>query len=352
MAVRIAWFVAIWLPFFVLWVVLFRTWGGESVGESVAGAAGAIGAAALLGLGVRRYCALQPWPDRLDPGFYLRHLTVASGFAATWVLAVYAWEGMIHGGGLLESLRHSPRDLGWQVVMGLWLYGMMAGVVYAVDAQERIVEQERRAAEAEAAVMRARFEALSNRVHPHFLFNALHTVSALTRYDPPRAEEAVERLGDMLRYTLEDRSVDLVPLRVEWEFVRRYVEFERLRFEDRLRFDAEIEPQALGCAVPPFLVQTLVENAVRHSVSVRPEGGWIGIGARVIDGGLVVRVEDDGPGRDWGPMGDGRLGTGLETLRERIAVAFGERAAVAVEPGAEKGFRVTVTIPRVEATPG
>jgi LytS/YehU family sensor histidine kinase len=328
--------------------VLLRTWARETLGDSVLGAAGAIGAAVILGRGVRRFCRARPWPARPGLGFYLRHLAAGTFFAVTWVLAIYAWESLVHRMPLLGVLRYSARDFAWQGLMGLWLYGVLAGIAYAFAAQERIIEEEGRAARAEAAAARASFEALSARVHPHFLFNALHTVSALTRHDPARAEEAIEQLGEMLRYALDERSGDLVPLSREWEFTRRYVEFERLRFEDRLRLEVDAEPDALKCGVPRFLLQTLVENAVRHSVASRVEGGRIAVEVRIRDGQLALRVEDDGP-RTIARSGPAEsLGTGLSSLRVRLSSAFGERARLAVDPGEEAGFAVTVTVPRVE----
>jgi LytS/YehU family sensor histidine kinase len=152
----------------------------------------------------------------------------------------------------------------------------------------------------------------------------------------------------MLRYALDERSGDLVPLSREWEFTRRYVEFERLRFEDRLRLEVDAEPDALKCGVPRFLLQTLVENAVRHSVASRVEGGRIAVEVRIRDGQLALRVEDDGPRTIAGSGLAASLGTGLSSLRVRLSSAFGERARLAVDPGEEAGFAVTVTVPRVE----
>src|SRR5207244_9815628 len=159
-----------------------------------------------------------------------------------------------------------PRSLlvGW-FLEGVWIYAIIAGASYAFQTQRRALAAEKRLAI-------ARLDALRSRLHPHFLFNALHTVGALVRYDPAEAESAVEKLGDMLRYTLRDGESDVVSFAEEWEFTRRYLEFEQLRYGERLRVVSEIDPRSLTCSAPSFALQTLVENSVRHSIS-RPAAG-------------------------------------------------------------------------------
>lgn len=184
----------------------------------------------------------------------------------------------------------------------------------------------------------ARLDALRSRLHPHFLFNALHTVGALVRHDPAEAESAVERLGDMLRYTLRDGESDVVPFAEEWEFTRRYLEFEQLRYGERLRVVADIDPGALLCRAPSFALQTLVENAVHHSIDIRAEGGKIEIRAKTSGENLHVRVRDDG--------GNGRSesGTryGLNALRERLEAVYGASLMIVRD---DNGFEVSFTIP-------
>jgi two-component system LytT family sensor kinase len=231
--------------------------------------------------------------------------------------------------------------LGWQFLMGLWLYGVIAGISYAIQTQRRAHANELRALRAEASLNAVRLDALRSRLHPHFLFNALHTVAALARQDATRAENAIEKLGEMLRYTLQDDRGDIVPFREEWEFTRRYLEFEQLRYETRLSFSAQIDPDSLSCSAPSFALQTLVENAVRHSIAKRPEGGRIQIVARRDGEGLQVRVRDDGNGIDEGEHG---LRYGLRTLRERLDAVYGNRAQLTTS-STSPGYEVSLTIP-------
>jgi signal transduction histidine kinase len=333
-----------WLPFLVFWVFFFIFYGGETLGQALPWGALTIGSAAILGVGVWRFCAFQPWPTRMRPSFYVRHLEAASMYAVGWILALYGADALVRGRPLFQVLASSP-ILGWQFLMGVWLYGVVAGVSYGIQTQRRANDSERRAISAEGALAAARLEALRSRLNPHFLFNALHTVSALVRQEPGRAESAVEKLGDMLRYTLREDSGDTVPFRDEWEFTERYVEFEQLRFGDRLKVESDIDPRALDCPTPAFSLQTLVENAVRHSIASRVEGGRVEITARVEGESFRLRVRDDGNGSAREERADSAHGYGLRALRERLEAVYGDGARLAVTAGEGSGYEVSVTMP-------
>jgi LytS/YehU family sensor histidine kinase len=308
--------VAAWLPFVALWQIFAMQMGARFL-DALPHALYAIGTAAILGFAVTWLCskvALQ-----LRPSFYAIHFGGAAVYAATWALGMWVF----------EAPRRTSFVIGW-FVEGVWIYAIIAGTSYAFQTQ-------RRALEAEKSLAVTRLDALRSRLHPHFLFNALHTVGALVRHDPAEAEGAVEKLGDMLRYTLRDGDADAVSFAEEWEFTRRYLEFEQLRYGERLRVKADIDPQSLQCEAPLFALQTLVENAVHHSIETRAEGGTIEIAARVAGEGLHVRVRDDG--------GDGAQGTGnrfgLAALRERLQTVYG----TTLDIRNDDGFEVSFTIP-------
>ena len=205
--------------------------------------------------------------------------------------------------------------------MGVWLYGVFAGVSYAVQTRNRLHEKETLAARAEELAAAARLDAVRARLNPHFLFNALHTLAALVKFHPTMAESAIERLGDMLRYTLKEDGRELVEFAEEYEFTRQYIAFEQLRYEDRLKVDLQIDPESFHFDVPPFSIQTLAENAVRHAISIRPEGGCIWIKCSCQDGRLSVSVRDDGPGGGADPGQSHQFG--LRSLQERLRAAYG-----------------------------
>jgi sensor histidine kinase YesM len=222
--------------------------------------------------------------------------------------------------------------------MGTWLYLVVAGLSYAIRAQRRVRTQEAAAAEAHLLAQQAQLAALRAQVNPHFLFNALHSVGALVASDPSRADEALERLGDLLRYTLG--TEEEVPFAHEWKFTEDYLAFERLRLGDRLKVDARAEPESLEVLVPPLILQPLVENAVRHGIAGRPRGGRVELRARVDGERLVLRVTDDGPGAD----GAGHDGVGLASVRRRLDLRYGSRATLTVDALAA-GFAVSIGMP-------
>jgi len=332
-----------WLPIFLFWLFFSMAYARISFAEALSRAVLNIGSAAILGTAVWRLSARAPWPREMKLSFYAGQLVAAAVYATLWTVSMYAFEALIGGMPFLNAVA-SSRVLGWQFLMGLWLYGVIAGICYAIQTQQRAESNERRALLAETALTEARLEALRSRLHPHFLFNALHTIAALVREDAAQAEEAVERLGDMLRYTLRDSGGDAVSFGEEWEFTRRYLEFERIRYGNRLRVAVAIDPACMEQVAPAFALQTLVENAVRHSIATRAEGGTIEITARVDGENLRVIVENDA-GAGMPGVHDGSR-YGLHGLRERLGAVFGDRAQLSVESRSER-FRVTFSIPRI-----
>jgi two-component system LytT family sensor kinase len=339
---KVAAVVAAWLPMLVFWVVLAVVYGRMTFFQALPLALLTIGSAALLGLVVWRFCARLPWPQRLRAGFYGKHIVAALLYALVWVGGVTTIDTLISGKPIWRTLLANG-VIGWQLLMGFWLYGGIAGVSYAIQTQRRAHENERRALQAEAMLNAARLDALRSRLHPHFLFNALHTVAALVRHDPGQAESAIEKLGDMLRYSLLETNGGTVPFAEEWAFTRRYLEFEQTRYGDRLTVAIAIDEACDACSAPSFALQTLVENAVRHSIATRPEGGRIEITARVSDAQLHVRVRDDG-GNGLTPAQDGTH-FGLPALRERLNAIYGEAAQLTIDNGPQ-GFEVSFTVPR------
>jgi LytS/YehU family sensor histidine kinase len=216
-------------------------------------------------------------------------------------------------------------------------YGVIAGVSYAQDASARV-------ARAEAAAARTQLAALRAQVHPHFLFNALHTVVQLIPVDPARATEAAELVADLLRATLEEQR-DEVTLDDEWGFVDRYLAVERIRFGERLIVRADMPDDLLGERVPAFALQTLVENAVRHGAAPRVAATVIAITAAGTASELTLSVRNSGDGKPAPTSGAG-TGTGLARLRERLAVLYGSAARLACGPAADGGFEAVLVVPR------
>lgn len=184
----------------------------------------------------------------------------------------------------------------------------------------------------EASVKDAELRALKAQVNPHFMFNALNSVRALIDEDPARARRAVTQLANLLRYSLQSGALETVPFDDELQVVNDYLALEQVRHEERLRLRMDVAPEALLQPVPPMLLQTLVENAVKYGLSARPEGGEIGITARCVAGCLELRVTN--PGRLAG-LGSahrvgGSTGLGLRNAAERLRLLFGEQASLSL----------------------
>lgn len=344
---RYAIVLAAWLPFFVIWVFYARSYAHYTFRAALLTSLISMGSASLLGIAVWHVCQRWPWPLRLDVKFYFLHILFASFYSIFWSIAVDWLESVRRGTNALQDFWRNP-FLGWQLLTGLWLYGLFAGVSYAVQTRNRMQEKETIAARAEALAAAARLDAIRARLNPHFLFNALHTLAALVKFRPAMAETAIERLGDMLRYTLKEDGRELVEFSEEYEFARQYITFEQLRYEDRLKVDVEIDPESFHFDIPPFSIQTLAENAVRHAISIRPEGGSIWIKCSCQGGKLSVTVRDDGPGASADTGQSHQFG--LRSLRERLRAAYGSSAHLSVHSGPE-GFEANFAVPSSSESP-
>ena len=221
------------------------------------------------------------------------------------------------------------------VVMG------SAAVAHVLALRGRAEQAAREAAEARAWASEARLTALSDQLRPHFLFNTLQSVSTLLHRDPAAADATLGHLSELLRASLAHGGARGIPLREELRLTGEFLEIARRRFGERLRVEVDVPPDLEDAAVPPLLLQPLVENAVRHGLEERPGAGRIGVRARERDGALVVEVRDDGAG--W--KAPGAEGVGLRNVRERLRALYGDAARLEVEPGEEGGTTVRLVFP-------
>jgi hypothetical protein len=278
------------------------------------------------------------------------HAALALLLGAACVASNALWLYLSAGGELVRLVMAEGGV--WMGIQGAGLYALVLGLSHVVRLRRRLRDQQLAAARAEAAAARAELHALRAQLNPHFLFNALHSLASLVRYAPAEAEEAIEQLGTLLRYALDRGGEESVRLEEEWAFCRTYLALEERRLGERLCVRHELSAGALGCLVPPFCMQLLAENAVKHGLSRRPGGGTVTITAHVHDARLHLDVCDDGDGADSEAVARSS-GTGLRTLREQLHDRYGERAALAIETAAGAGFRVRVVLPAVaQVRPG
>lgn len=322
-----------WLPVWGLFLALISAahdeltlWGATFVATRL------VVTAAALGLLVAKVTRRFPWPTPVKLGFVLLHLACAIAYAVVWVM----FNSLIQSAAWAAPVFFSSYLLMPFLILGVWLYVMTAGVLYASEATTR-------AARAEAAAAQSQLAALRGQLNPHFLFNALHTVVQLTSRAPDRAARAAEDIAGLLRTSLEETR-DLVPLADEWRFVERYLDMERIRFGERLRVEAMLSPGSLEATVPSFALQTLVENAVRHGAAPKVDPTTLVVTTTIADDVLEVTVRDDGVGLADGAPRTAGTGTGLTRLRERLQVLYGSRASLTLSPG-ERGVSAVMRIP-------
>jgi two-component system LytT family sensor kinase len=224
----------------------------------------------------------------------------------------------------------------------------------AIQIEQKLEEQKR-------LVLEARFDALQRQINPHFLFNTLNSIASLVRFRPEMAREMIVKLANILRALLRDHD-DFVPLRDELAFTDDYLGIEVVRFgADKLRVEKEIEGETLEVLVPSMLLQPLIENSIKHGLEPRISGGTVTLRSRVLNGRLVVEVEDDGvgitPGRAEVPgtlAANGRQGAGIgmRNVRERLEVLYGADARFEVESRPGRGTRITLELPVVQRATG
>lgn len=313
--------------------------GSSFTADEITSGAIRIPAGLLVAFVVSRVVRRVPWPRPFRLRFLAMHLAAAPLAATAWMLLSSAGEKLVMGTPFLERLNAIPRMAGQgseMLIIGFFLYWIVAGVSLAFEGSAR-------AARAEAMAARTQLAALRAQLQPHFLFNALHTVVQLIPIEPQRAAEAAELVADLLRTTLEEKR-DEVTLRDEWSFVSRYLAIERIRFGERLAVRSELPDGLLGERVPAFALQTLVENAVLHGAAPRVAATEIVVSAAgsARELTLSVRNTGDGPAR----ASANGTGTGLARLRERLAVLHGGAARLACGPAADGGYEAVLVVPR------
>ena len=229
----------------------------------------------------------------------------------------------------------------WEMMTYWAVIGLSHAVHFHREARNRALT----AAQLETRLAEAQLQALQRQLHPHFLFNTLHTISALMHRDVEAADSMLARLSDLLRLTLNRIGTQQVALREELDFVTKYLEIERTRYGDRLRVDVDVDPATLDAAVPSFVLQPLVENAVRHGIAPQRRGGRIWIRASRARDRLRLVVGDDGHGVSAEKLLAFNTGVGLTNTRTRLQHLYGEGHSFDFKTPPAGGLEVTVLIP-------
>ncbi len=335
-------YLSCWLP--ILALLVWVTWasGGVSWLEATAALFPAALVYSFLCLSSWYVCRARPRPLEEVGSVAVAHgsSAIAGGLIFAGVAGLAA--AVLTQGGVFAGLTQRltpllPLLLG----MGVLLYLLSAGLHYAAIAAMASREAERRAMEARTLAREAELRALRMQINPHFLFNSLHSISALATQDGIRAREMCVRLADFLRGALALGSRETIPLGEELGLARAYLEIERARFGDRLRVEEDMEAGCEGCMVPALLLQPLVENAVKHGIAGLLEGGSVRISVRRTEDGVAILI-DNAFDPDAAPPT--RDGLGLAHVRRRLQVRYG--SAAGLEAGPNEGvYRVLLRLP-------
>jgi two-component system LytT family sensor kinase len=283
---------------------------------------------------------------------WLAHLAMCLGIG----LATAAWNA-----GLEELLNPWAFAQGPRPFFSLWIYkfqyDLLASVIlysgiiavsYALDSRQRLAGQQIETAHLNEQLSKAQLDALRRQVEPHFLFNTLNAIAGLVR--EKRNDAAVNMivgLSDFLRKVTQDSDRQQVPLGEEVEFLQRYLEIQKVRFAERLQIGVDIPKELLTAQVPSLILQPMVENAVKHGIAKRAQGGAVRIAACRKNGMLTIRVYNDGPSlaADWELS---RSGVGISNVRTRLRYLYADKFELNIHNEEPGGVEVSVSVPYKE----
>jgi len=279
----------------------------------------------------------------------LAHVPLAMLFTFIAMALEYAVQSVFHVG-------WGPESAGRFFLQNFLAHSMVYAVIvgasmatsYAAEARRREQEAAELAlhsAQLETHLAEARLRALQSQLNPHFLFNTFNTISAFTETDPKMARRMMARLGALLRSSLDHAGRQEITLAEELRFLEDYLTIERLRFEDRLTVDVSVEDGACDALVPSFILQPIVENAIRHGTGALLRAGHVDVCARRLDDRLRIEVEDDGIGLPEGWRLEDHAGIGLSNITRRLEELYRSEQSLDVCARTEGGVRVEITLP-------
>ena len=269
------------------------------------------------------------------------HLLAGFAICAVWAAFHIVLDAYFNGNLAKFWWSNLHRIIFLNIDRELLVYWIIVVVSHAADYYQRYREGELRASQAQ-------LQALKMQLHPHFLFNALHSISSLVHSDPEAADKMIARLGDFLRLTLDSAAAQEVPLRQELEFLNCYLDIERTRFRDRLTTEIHADPQVLNCVVPNLILQPIVENAIRHGVSQRAASGHVEVRASRAGQLLRLEVRDNGRGLPEGAEAARAKqggGVGLANTRARLQQLYGGDYRFELSNAPAGGAVVTLELP-------
>ena len=248
----------------------------------------------------------------------------------------------------LAHLLHKMYD---GLLSSLILYAAILAVGYGLESKERLASEQTETARLNEQLTKAQLNALRRQMEPHFLFNALNSVTGLVRQGRNNdAVNMISGLADLLRRLLAESTQQQAPLGEEMDFARKYLDIQKMRFEDRLHVDVDVPGELYAAQVPSLLLQPMIENAVLHGIAKRAQGGTIRIAASQSAGKLILSIGNDGPAlsSDWKTAS---AGIGISNVRTRLHSLYGEASDFSLRNRQTGGVEVLISLPFVVAAP-
>ena len=339
-------YVAAWVPPAVLLATFAVIAGGARWDQALALALPLVLVYGLLNLSSWYLCRSLPLERSGLPRLLLTQLLAAVLSSGLWLALGRLWAQLLEslpGRPLGELVPQHTAQLPLYFTAGVLLYLLAVAVHYLILASEASRRAEARAWQLQLLAREAELKALRAQLDPHFLFNSLHTIGALVVTEPETARHMCQDLGDFCRLSLHAGRRELVPLRDELALTHSFLAVERARFGERLRVREQVAEAALGCPVPPLLLQPLVENAVRHGIAQLLDGGELGLEVALRGEPPRLSLAVTNP-RDPEVLARRGEGVGLENVRRRLAVRYGTQAWLRVAEAADS-FRVQLELP-------
>lgn len=291
----------------------------------------------------RRFALFQSFGKRL-----LLHLPASVGWTVVFVVAFFVVEYLLNGQATVAARMRT--DFATLFQWNIQNYWLIVGVWMALDYYREARNRELKALQLEGLLAQARLQSLRAQLQPHFLFNALNTISAFVEAEPKMARRMIEHLGDLLRLSLENSSQQETSLEEELAALDHFLAIQRVRFEDRLRIVMAIEPETLHAAVPGLILQPLVENAIRHGAA-QQRPNCITVSASRANGSLHLSVIDNGPGLPSGWRLGEQGGIGLSNTQQRLAELYPGEHQFNLRETPNGGVTAEIILPYREAQP-
>ena len=335
-------YLGLWTILSWLFIVSIHTSSGIGLREATLFLSPMLVLYAVMGLAAWYVCKATPLRTAPDLRVFTTHLTAGFALSFVWLQGGALYARLLWGNTTFRGF--AERYATHQTILlldGVLLYLLIVGFFYVIVAIEASREAETRAAQTSMLARDAELRALRAQINPHFLFNSLNSISALTSIDPARAREMCLLLADFLRLTLGMGEKNVISFSEELDLLEKFMAIEKVRFGQRLHMEEKIQEEAKRCLIPALLLQPLLENAVSHGIASMADGGWIRLHAQVQDGRLGILVENE---RDDDQPPRRKIGECHKNERSRLEARYGKDAAFRVEPE-ENRFRVTLSLP-------